>query len=95
MRESRDESVGREIDYLGVGTLTVGLTALVLALIESNTWGWGSAEILGLIALSVVALASFVVIERRVAAPIVELPLVRQSQLRRDERGRAWWSRSR
>ena len=75
VRESRDETVGREIDYLGVGTLTVGLTALVLALIEGNTWGWGSAEIIGLIALSVVALAAFVVIERRVAAPIVELPL--------------------
>ena len=50
VRESRDETVGRQIDYLGVGTLTVGLTALVLALIESNTWGWGSAAILGLIA---------------------------------------------
>ena len=75
VRESRDETVGRQIDYLGVGTLTVGLTALVLALIEGNTWGWGSAEVLGLIALSVVLARAFVVIERRVPAPIVELPL--------------------
>ena len=75
VRESRDESVGREIDYLGVGALTVGLTALVLALIQSNAWGWGSATIIGLLALSVVSLAAFVVIERRVPAPIVELPL--------------------
>jgi EmrB/QacA subfamily drug resistance transporter len=75
VRESRDESVGREIDYLGVGALTVGLTALVLALIESNTWGWGSFQILGLLGLSVVALTGFVFIERRVKAPIVELPL--------------------
>ena len=49
VRESRDESVGREIDYLGVGALTVGLTALVLALIQSNAWGWGSAAIVGLL----------------------------------------------
>ena len=75
VRESRDESVGREIDYLGVGTLTVGLTALVLALIQSNAWGWGSAAIIGLLGLSVVSLAAFVVIERRVSAPVVELPL--------------------
>jgi EmrB/QacA subfamily drug resistance transporter len=75
VRESRDESVGREIDYLGVGTLTVGLTSLVLALIESNAWGWSSARIVGLLVLSVVALTAFVFIERRVPAPIVELPL--------------------
>ncbi len=75
VRESRDESVGREIDYLGVGALTVGLTALVLALIQGNAWGWGSVAIIGLLVLSVVALAAFVVIERRVPAPVVELPL--------------------
>ena len=75
VRESRDESVGREIDYLGVGALTVGLTALVLALIQSNAWGWGSVAIIGLLVLSVVSLAAFVVIERRVPAPVVELPL--------------------
>jgi EmrB/QacA subfamily drug resistance transporter len=75
VRESRDDSVGRQIDYLGVGALTVGLTSLVLGLIEANAWGWGSARIVGLFALSVVALVSFVFIERRVAVPIVELPL--------------------
>ncbi len=75
VRESRDESVGREIDYLGVGAITVGLTSLVLALIEANSWGWGSARIIGLLALSVIALVGFVFIERRVPAPIVELPL--------------------
>jgi EmrB/QacA subfamily drug resistance transporter len=75
VRESRDESVGRKIDYLGVGAITVGLTSLVLALIEGNAWGWSSARIVGLLVLSIVALTAFVFIERRVAAPIVELPL--------------------
>jgi EmrB/QacA subfamily drug resistance transporter len=75
VRESRDESVGREVDYLGVGTLTAGLAALVLALIEGNAWGWGSAAIVGLLATSVVMLGAFVAIERRVTAPIVEFPL--------------------
>ncbi len=75
VRESRDESVGREVDYLGVGTLTVGLTALVLALIEGNSWGWGSPATVGLFAGSVLMLVAFVVIEGRVKAPIVEFPL--------------------
>ncbi len=75
VRESRDEGVGREVDYLGVGTLTAGLTALVLALIEGNSWGWGSAAIVGLFATSIVMLTAFVVIEQRVKAPVVEFPL--------------------
>ena len=75
VRESRDESVGRKIDYAGVGMLTAGLTALVLALIEGNSWGWGSPGVVALLAGSVVLLAVFALIERRVAAPMVELPL--------------------
>ena len=55
VRESRDTSVGREVDYAGVAVLTVGLTALVLALVEGNGWGWGSTQIVGLLALAAVA----------------------------------------
>ncbi len=75
VKESRDETVGREVDYLGVGTLTAGLTALVLALIQGNQWGWGSPQIVALLAGSVVALVAWVFIEQRVKAPIVEFPL--------------------
>ncbi len=75
VRESRDESVGRDVDYAGVVTLTGALTALVLALIEGNSWGWSSPAILALFAGSVVMLAAFVIVERRVAAPMVEFPL--------------------
>jgi EmrB/QacA subfamily drug resistance transporter len=75
VKESRDDTVGRGIDFLGLGTLTAGLTALVLALIESNTWGWGSPAIVSLLVGSVVLLGAFVVVERRVIAPMVELPL--------------------
>ena len=41
-RESRDETVSRTVDFPGIAALTVGLTALVLALVEGNSWGWGS-----------------------------------------------------
>jgi EmrB/QacA subfamily drug resistance transporter len=75
VRESRDTTVGRQVDLLGVGVLTVGLTALVLALIEGNAWGWGSTAVLGLVAFSVVSLAGFVLVEGRVRAPIIEFAL--------------------
>ena len=50
VRESRDTTVGREVDYAGVAALTAGLTALILALVEGNSWGWGSTEIVALLA---------------------------------------------
>jgi EmrB/QacA subfamily drug resistance transporter len=70
--ESRDETATREVDVPGIATLTVGLTALVLALVEANAWGWGSARIIGLFAVALVGLSAFAVIERRSRAPIVD-----------------------
>jgi EmrB/QacA subfamily drug resistance transporter len=72
VRESRDTTVGREVDYLGVATLTAGLTALVLALVEGNSWGWDSAGIVALLAGAALALGAFVVAELRVKVPMVE-----------------------
>ncbi|MCB0870002.1 MAG: MFS transporter [Solirubrobacterales bacterium] len=75
VRESRDTTVGRKVDYLGVGILTVSLTALVLALIEGNSWGWDSTAVLALIAVSIISLVTFVFTENRVTAPIIEFGL--------------------
>jgi len=72
VRESRDTTVGREVDYLGVAALTAGLTALVLALVEGNAWGWASVGIVALLVGSALSLAAFVAIELRVKAPMVE-----------------------
>jgi EmrB/QacA subfamily drug resistance transporter len=75
--ESRDDTVGKSVDYLGIGALTVGLTALVLALVEGNSWHWGSPRILGLFAVAIVALAAFIAIERRVKAPMIDFAFFR------------------
>jgi EmrB/QacA subfamily drug resistance transporter len=72
VRESRDTTVGREVDYLGVATLTGTLTALILALVEGNSWGWGSPEIVALLAGAILGALAFVAIELRVRAPMVE-----------------------
>jgi EmrB/QacA subfamily drug resistance transporter len=71
-RESRDETVDRTVDYAGIAAITIGLTALVLALIQGNSWGWGSARIVSLLVLAAIALTAFAVIERRVKAPMVD-----------------------
>ena len=76
-RESRDETVDRSVDYPGIATLTLSLTALVLALIEGNSWHWGSARIISLFTFAIVGLAAFVQIERRSRAPMVDFGFFR------------------
>ena len=75
--ESRDESSSHVVDYGGVATITVGLSALVLALVEGNAWGWGSARILALFAVAAICLVGFVVAERRARVPMVDFTFFR------------------
>ncbi|HTR88472.1 MAG TPA: MFS transporter, partial [Solirubrobacteraceae bacterium] len=76
-RESRDETAVREVDVPGVATLTLGLGSLVLGLVQSNEWGWGSPRVLGLFALALAMLVAFVVVERTRRAPMVDFSFFR------------------
>jgi EmrB/QacA subfamily drug resistance transporter len=74
-RESRDETAPASIDVPGVATLTVGLSALVLALVEANSWGWGSQRIVGLFVVAAIALTAFALVETRSRYPMVDFHL--------------------
>jgi EmrB/QacA subfamily drug resistance transporter len=77
VRESRDESVAQRVDVRGVLTLTIGLAALVLALVEGNEWHWGSGRELALLAIAVVGLIAFGIVERRQSSPMVDFSFFR------------------
>ncbi|MCU0313267.1 MAG: MFS transporter [Solirubrobacteraceae bacterium] len=76
-RESRDPTATRTVDVTGVVTLTVGLGALVLGLVEGNAWGWTSPRILVLFALAAGGLTAFVIAEHRVRAPMLDFTYFR------------------
>jgi len=76
-RESRDETVEPTVDFAGVAAITVGLTALTLALVEAGEWGWTSARVLGLFALAAIGLTAFALVERRVTVPMVDFAFFR------------------
>ncbi len=64
-------------DFLGAGVLTVAVATLVVAIVKGGDWGWSSARVLGLLALSALLLA---VLARRIVrhpAPIVEPALLK------------------
>jgi predicted MFS family arabinose efflux permease len=67
-------------DVVGALCATLGMGALVLGIIESGATGWGSAQVLGPVALGVGLLAALVVNESRVAQPIMPLRLFRSRE---------------
>lgn len=64
------------LDLGGACLLALGLLAALLGISKGNDWGWSSARVVGLFAVSVVVLAGFVLVERRVRKPLVDLRLV-------------------
>jgi EmrB/QacA subfamily drug resistance transporter len=75
--ESRDEGAGTRIDLPGLITLSAGLGATVLALVESEVWGWGAWHTLVLLGAGLALLALFCVVEQRVTEPIIDFALFR------------------
>ncbi|WP_460627683.1 MFS transporter [Intrasporangium mesophilum] len=75
--ESRDPSRSRSIDYAGTVLVALTLAPLILALSKGSDWGWGSLATIGCFVVSVVAGYLFVVVERRVEVPLLDLALLR------------------
>ena len=75
MRESRVEGRAR-YDVTGALLGTAGLIALVYGFTTAAGEGWGSTRTLGLIGFALVLLTAFVVVEKRVRAPLLPLRVV-------------------
>jgi EmrB/QacA subfamily drug resistance transporter len=71
----------RHFDAAGAVTVTAGLSLLVYALVDTVNAGWGSTQTIGLIALSLLLLAGFLVIESRSKSPLVSFGIFRNRTL--------------
>ncbi|MDM7856442.1 MFS transporter [Cellulomonas alba] len=79
--ESRDPNRSRSIDYAGSLLVALTLAPFILALSKGSAWGWGSLATIGCFVLAVVAGWLFVVVERRVDVPLLDLALLRNRVL--------------
>jgi EmrB/QacA subfamily drug resistance transporter len=61
------------VDVPGAVLLSVGLTALLVALSEGGAWGWASVRTVAVFGLSAAALAIWVVVEQRVDDPMIDM----------------------
>jgi EmrB/QacA subfamily drug resistance transporter len=75
--ESRDPSASRRLDWWGTLLVTLGLGALVFGLLEAGALGLGTPLVLGALAIGVIALFAFLLVEARSSAPMVPLMLFR------------------
>jgi len=74
--ESPLKSPGR-VDWVGAFVLAVGLVCVLLGVSETSTWGWGSPKTIGLVLAGLAVLAAWVVLEKRVRDPLVDMDVMR------------------
>ena len=75
LEERSGRSQERGLDLVGVTTYVVGLTGLVLALSKGGLSGWTNSLVIVGLALAVVLLPVFVLVEHRGSAPMLDLGL--------------------
>jgi len=80
--EGRNENATRNFDLAGALTATAGLSAIVFGIVRTNSAGWGNATTLAAIGAGLVLIATFLLLEGRIAkAPLMPLGLFRSRQL--------------
>jgi predicted MFS family arabinose efflux permease len=65
------------LSWPGVALLSLWLVALILAISEAPTWGWGSTRVIGLLVLGAVVAAAWVFVEARSTHPLIDMKMMR------------------
>jgi len=73
---ARPRSSTGTIDWLGAAGLAVGLSTLLLAITQGNSWGWMSPATLGCATCGVVVLGAWWFWERRAKQPLVSTQMM-------------------
>jgi MFS family permease len=76
--ETPRHAFGSRLDWPGGLVLGGGLTAVVYALGQGQSWGWADARTLGWLGAGAAALIAFLFVERSSAHPILDLKVLRR-----------------
>ena len=75
--EAKSEDMGGGVDLVSVPLASLSVAALVLAIVEGQSWGWGSARIVACLVVSLVLFALFARQSLRHRSPLFDLRLFR------------------
>ncbi len=81
LRETGKPQGRPQVDIIGAVCVTIGLVALVYTLSQGNEIGWTSLQTLSLLAVGLLFLIVFVIVESRVKAPLIRLSIFRSRTL--------------
>ncbi|MFE0523403.1 MFS transporter [Streptomyces sp. NPDC058954] len=79
--ETPRRALAGRLDRAGALLLGGGLALVVFGIGQGSGWGWSSAGVLSAIGTGLAALAAFVVVELRVATPILDLRMLGRRSL--------------
>ncbi len=65
------------VDWFGSVLVTASVMVVIYAIVTASTYGWGSAHTLGLLGLALALGVGFLVLESRLARPIMPLRILR------------------
>jgi MFS family permease len=64
------------VSYRAASLMTIGISATLLAITETSTWGWGSPKTIGLLALGALVIGAWVRDELRSREPLVDMRMM-------------------
>jgi MFS family permease len=65
-----------QINYRAAALMTLGISAVLLAITETSTWGWGSPKTLGLLAIGMLVIGAWIREELRSREPLVDMRMM-------------------
>ncbi|MGH2964006.1 MAG: MFS transporter [Solirubrobacterales bacterium] len=65
-----------EVNYRAAGLMALGISATLIAITQTSTWGWGSPKTLGLLAAGLAIIVAWVVEELRSREPLVDMRMM-------------------
>ncbi|TGS10635.1 MFS transporter, partial [Mesorhizobium sp. M4B.F.Ca.ET.190.01.1.1] len=74
--ESRDPDA-TALDWAGAGTFTLALAALTCGVLLAPQNGWADPLVIALLGMAAICFGAFVIVERRVRRPMLDLTLFR------------------
>jgi EmrB/QacA subfamily drug resistance transporter len=74
--ESPIRTPGR-INWLAGALMSIGISAVLLAISQTTTWGWVSAKTIGLVAIGLAFTAAWIAVEARSENPLVDMTMMR------------------
>src|SRR5919206_3013558 len=82
VEEGRSAAGTRQFDFAGALSVTLGLVAIVYAIVRTDVNGWGSAQTLVVLGIGLALVALFLLIEGRLASqPLMPLRIFRSRPL--------------